>query len=161
MMDTVTKKKRSWIMSRIRSTGTKPERVVSGILRRGRVGFFQHVKELPGNPDFVLCSGKTALFVHGCFFHGCPIHYKAPKSNVDFWVSKVQANMRRDVRSVKALWRRGWHVIRVWEHSLRPRMVKSTTARLLGRIERNRVLTGFTRVRSRRASAKQPGKRHA
>jgi DNA mismatch endonuclease (patch repair protein) len=149
-MDTVTKEKRSWIMSRIRSTGTKPELLMRGMLLDAEEVFTEHAKELPGRPDFKVASAQTAIFVHGCFFHGCPTHYKRPKSNVDFWVSKVQANMRRDVRAVKALWRRGWHVIRVWEHSMRPNRIKSTRKRLLNRLQRNHSLKGFTGLRTRR-----------
>jgi DNA mismatch endonuclease (patch repair protein) len=148
-VDNVSKEKRSQIMRAIKSKGTGPELVMSALL--GRVVDFRQVElqaDLPGKPDFAIRDIRTAIFVHGCFFHGCPTHYKRPKSNVDFWVSKVQANMRRDTRSVRALWRRGWHVIRVWEHDLRPNCAERTKNRLLNRLRRNGDLAYFTGLRA-------------
>ncbi len=156
-MDNVSKAKRSWIMSRIKSRGTKPELLMRNMLLDAEEVFTEHAKELPGRPDFKVVSAHTAIFVHGCFFHGCPIHYKRPESNVDFWVSKVQANMRRDTRSVRALWRRGWHVIRVWEHSLRKSALEPTQKRLLNRLQRNRHLSDFTGPRAKRRCDLQAG----
>jgi DNA mismatch endonuclease (patch repair protein) len=147
-VDNVSKAKRSWIMSRIRSSGTKPELLMREMLLDAEEVFTEHAKELPGRPDFKVVSAHTAIFVHGCFFHGCPTHYKRPKSNVDFWVSKVQANMRRDARSVRALWRMGWHVIRVWEHSLRKDRIESTQNRLLNLLQKSHSQTRFTGLRA-------------
>lgn len=153
-MDTVSPKKRSWIMSRIRSKGTKPEFAVKAILKAAKFPFSEYVDDLPGRPDFVLPFGRTAVFVHGCFFHGCPEHCKFPKSNTAFWTHKIFHNKRRDVRVVKALWRRGWHVIRVWEHSLRPNALESTAERLLRCLRANLHKGVSTGYRSRRADAR-------
>lgn len=85
--DIVTPARRSEMMSRIRGKGTKPELVVRSAAHRLGFRFRLHVKKLPGSPDLVFPKRKTALFVHGCFWHrheGCPYCY-VPKSNIQFW----------------------------------------------------------------------------
>jgi DNA mismatch endonuclease (patch repair protein) len=73
---------------------------------------------LPGNPDIVLAKWKTVIFVHGCFWHGCPRCYRGhrvPKTNREFWLSKVKKNRARDSRSSEALTSSGWRVVTIWE----------------------------------------------
>jgi DNA mismatch endonuclease (patch repair protein) len=67
-------------------------------------------------PDIVFTKARVAVFVDGCFWHLCPLHAQVPKSNVDYWVPKLEANVARDRRVDAALQRDGWHVVRVWEH---------------------------------------------
>jgi DNA mismatch endonuclease (patch repair protein) len=115
-MDTVTPEVRSRIMSRIRGKNTKPELRLRGAMAGGGVsGFECHADDLPGKPDFAFRSTRTAVFVEGCFWHGCPVHYKAPKSNVSFWATKVKRNMQRDGENETKLRLMGWSVYRFWE----------------------------------------------
>ncbi len=104
-------------MSRIRSKDTKPEKVVRSLLHCNGYRFRLHRRDLPGNPDIVLPKYKTAIFVHGCFWHrhqNCKFAY-TPKSRVEFWERKFRENIRRDERARKQLIELGWHVIVVWE----------------------------------------------
>ena len=129
-MDTVTPEKRSWVMSRIRSTNTKPEMAVRSMLHgmglrfrlHGRVSKRIHRKGiLPGKPDIVLASRRTVVFVHGCFWHrheGCRL-VSTPKTNQEFWNAKFERNVERDKRHCLELEDMGWRVIIVWECELR------------------------------------------
>lgn len=117
MVDRLTPERRSWNMSRIRSKDTKPEKVVRSLLHCNGYRFRLHRRDLPGNPDIVLPKYKTAIFVHGCFWHrhqNCKFAY-TPKSRVEFWERKFRENIRRDERARKQLIELGWHVIVVWE----------------------------------------------
>lgn len=107
---------RSRIMRAVRSEGNKStELVFAAILRRARsVGWRRHLS-LPGRPDFSWPSLRIAVFIDGCFWHGCPRCYRPPKTNRAFWTEKVQSNRRRDRRVTAHLRREGWLVIRIWE----------------------------------------------
>jgi DNA mismatch endonuclease (patch repair protein) len=83
-------------------------------------------------PDFVFRREKLAVFVHGCFWHGCPQHYRRPKGNRKFWDAKIARNMERDATVTKALRKAGWRVLHLWEHEL----AKKREARLLARLRR-------------------------
>jgi DNA mismatch endonuclease (patch repair protein) len=116
-MDILSPEKRSAIMARIRSKGTAPEKAVARILRPFGVKFRSHPRFLPGTPDFMLKDQRKVIFVHGCFWHQ---HCKCadgrlPKSNVRFWRTKLQGNMRRDIRAARRLRKLGYGVITVWE----------------------------------------------
>jgi DNA mismatch endonuclease (patch repair protein) len=116
-MDTLSKERRSWNMSRIRSTNTSPEKTVRSLLHRLNYRFRIHGKNLPGRPDIVLPKYKTVIFVHGCFWHrhpNCKFAY-TPKSRVDFWQKKFAENQLRDKRAKQQLRKLGWRVIVVWE----------------------------------------------
>ena len=120
-MDTLTKEKRSWNMSRIKSKDTKPEMQVRSALHRAGYRFRLHVKDLPGKPDIVLPKYKTVIFVHGCFWHrhkGCP-EASMPSTNQDFWKEKFRQNVKRDKKGQAALKRLGWKVIVIWECELK------------------------------------------
>ena len=97
-MDTLSKGRRSALMSRIRGDDLGPEtRLRMALVRRG-IRFRRNVEALPGSPDFVFNAAKLAVFVHGCFWHGHPLCYRAPKSNRKFWRQKLNGNRRRDAR---------------------------------------------------------------
>jgi len=116
-MDTLTKERRSWNMSQIRSTDTSPEKTVRSLLHRLNYRFRIHGKKLPGRPDMVLPKYKTVIFVHGCFWHrhpNCKFAY-TPKSRVDFWQKKFAENQLRDKRAKQQLRKLGWRVIVIWE----------------------------------------------
>ena len=117
MADILSKAGRSALMRRIGARDTKPELVVRSLLHRGGLRFRLHARELPGSPDIVLPRHRTVVFVHGCFWHrhaGCRLAY-IPKSNLNFWQTKFDGNVRRDRRKADALRKSGWRVVTVWE----------------------------------------------
>ena len=119
-MDTLSKEKRSWNMSRIRSRDTKPERIVRSMLHGLGYRFRLHVKSLPGTPDLVLPKYKTVIFVHGCFWHrhpGCKFAY-TPKSRIEFWMKKFECNIASHESAVQQLFSLGWQVVVTWECEL-------------------------------------------
>lgn len=116
-MDTISKARRSWNMSRIRSKNTGPERLVRSVLHSLGCRFRLHAANLPGTPDIVLPRWRTVLFVDGCFWHrhrGCAYAYE-PKSRKAFWNAKFRANMRRDLSRSEKLSQLGWKCHVVWE----------------------------------------------
>lgn len=122
MADIFSKKKRSAIMAAIKAKGTRStELAVRRILRgSGITGWRANLKAVPGTPDFVFLKIKLAVFVDGCFWHGCPtcIRNRRPSTNAGFWRKKIAGNKRRDKRVDRKLRRMGWSVIRIWEHSV-------------------------------------------
>jgi DNA mismatch endonuclease (patch repair protein) len=117
MVDTISKEKRSWNMSRIRGKDTKPEIIVRSMLHRMGYRFRLHRKDLPGKPDIVLPKYNTVIFVHGCFWHRhkrCKYAYN-PKSRVTFWENKFAETVKRDKQHLKQLKENGWEVFIVWE----------------------------------------------
>ncbi len=105
-------------MARVRSRNTLPETSLRHAL--WRLGFrYRLHSALPGSPDIVFPRYRTAVFVDGCFWHGCPEHYRAPVANADFWSAKLTRNVNRDARADAELAAMGWSVIRVWEHEIR------------------------------------------
>lgn len=116
-MDTVSKAKRSEIMSKVRSKNTKPEKIIRSLLHSLGYRFRLHRKDLPGWPDIVLPKYKTVIFVNGCFWHrhhGCP-RATTPKTNTKFWVEKFNATTIRDKRNYQELAARGWSFRIIWE----------------------------------------------
>jgi DNA mismatch endonuclease (patch repair protein) len=122
----ISKDHRSWNMSRIRSTNTKPEIVVRKLLHALGYRFRLHGKVnnrlyksglLPGKPDIVLAKYKTVIFVHGCFWHrheDCK-RTTTPKTRTEFWGKKFAQNVKKDKQNLQILKVLGWHVIRIWE----------------------------------------------
>lgn len=98
-----------------------PTRDTSAELRvvrlvRGRWRYTRSTRDLPGRPDLVLTDAGVAVFVDGCFWHGCPRHYKPPRNNAEWWAAKIEGNRRRDRRQSARLRRMGWSVVRLMEH---------------------------------------------
>lgn len=138
-MDTLSKEKRSWNMSRIKSKDTAPERFVRSLLHRKGYRFRLHAKDLPGKPDIVLPKYKTVIFVHGCFWH----HHKScndatvPSSNTDFWNNKLKQNIDRDKKAQDELKKLGWNVIITWECELKnPAFTESLPDKILRGLEK-------------------------
>ncbi len=104
-------------MARVRSKDTAPELVLRRALwsagLRYRLG-----QRLPGSPDLAFVGPRIAVFVDGCFWHGCPEHYTRPVRNSDFWAKKLERNVRRDRQADESLRSMGWTSIRVWEHEI-------------------------------------------
>ena len=117
-MDRVSKSTRSRIMSRIRSKGnlTTEKRLRAYLVQAGIRGWHMHDKSLPGTPDFVFDKQKVAVFVDGCFWHGCPQCGKRSKTHKKFWDEKISNNLKRDQKTRRQLRRAGWSVVRIWEH---------------------------------------------
>jgi DNA mismatch endonuclease (patch repair protein) len=106
-------------MSLIRGKGNKEtEQMLLALLRRDKITGWRRHLPLPGKPDFAFTMQKVAIFVDGCFWHGCPKCYTRPKSNRAFWDKKREDNMARDRRVNRQLRRQGWRVFRIWQHSL-------------------------------------------
>ena len=127
-MDTLSRERRSWNMSRIRSRDTKPERIVRSMLHRLGFRFRLHSKKLAGHPDLVLSKYRTAVFVHGCFWHrhpSCKFAY-SPKSNLRFWKKKFLENVQRDASTASTLRKMGWNVTVIWECEVKnlPKLAK-------------------------------------
>lgn len=128
-MDKLTVQQRHANMAAIRSKDTKPEMIVRrGLWKRGFRYRLNH-KRLPGHPDLVLRKYRTCIFVNGCFWHGHLVNMehlensqccKIPKTNHDFWVSKIRRNKERDKEEQRRLAEMGWHCITVWECELKP-----------------------------------------
>lgn len=117
IVDTLTAKQRSERMALVRSKNTKPEMVVRKLVHSMGYRYRLHVPTLPGKPDMVFPSKKAVIFVHGCFWHrhsGCKLA-RLPKSRLDFWFPKLNANQERDTRQARVLRRLGWRVMTVWE----------------------------------------------
>lgn len=99
----------------IRSKNTKPELKLKKILK---IMGFSYQLDMYGKPDFVNKKEKIAVFIDGCFWHKCPIHYREPRSNREFWIRKIEENVKRDRRVNKRLKKDGYKVFRIWEHTL-------------------------------------------
>ena len=126
--DSLTKRERSKVMGAIRSTGNRATELrLASILRSNGVTGWRRHQLLPGKPDFVFRRERLAVFVDGCFWHGCPWHCRMPKSRQNYWVSKIARNKSRDKAIRVLLQEAGWRIHRIWEHALnRPSSVVVT-----------------------------------
>ena len=120
--DIVTKEKRSAVMAAVRSCGNRAtELKLMALLRSEGVSGWRRHQSVPGLPDFVFRRFRVAVFVDGCFWHGCEKHCRMPKGNSAYWEQKISTNKARDRRVNHALSKKGWRVVRIWEHDLRIR----------------------------------------
>lgn len=110
---------RSALMARITGRGNRSTegRMVLLLRSMGIKGWRRHAT-IAGRPDFVFRDRRVVLFVDGCFWHRCPVHFKMPGTRRSFWVRKIAANKRRDRLVTRELAAAGWTVIRIWEHEL-------------------------------------------
>jgi DNA mismatch endonuclease (patch repair protein) len=117
MADVFTRAKRSQVMAAIRSSGNRTTELAlaSAFRRLGVKGWRRHAN-LPGKPDFVFREARLAVFVDGCFWHGCPKHGHQPLSNQSYWLKKLKKNKKRDRNTDDDLQKIGWKVLRFWEH---------------------------------------------
>jgi DNA mismatch endonuclease (patch repair protein) len=112
-----TKADRSAVMRAVKARNTRPETRVRSVLHRLGYRFRLHRADLPGTPDIVLPARRTAIFVHGCFWHGhdCPRGAREPKTNRDYWSAKIARNRARDADVLLSLAALDWRVVIVWE----------------------------------------------
>ena len=137
-MDNHSKEVRSYNMSRIRSTNSKPEEIVRKYLFANGFRYRKNDKRYPGKPDIVLPKYKTAIFVHGCFWHmhDCG-RFVWPTSNEEYWKTKIARNIERDESNVAALKQAGWNVLVVWECELKKKSAQSRLEKLVSEIRNN------------------------
>ena len=117
MTDTLTQLERSERMSGIRSKDSAAEMRLRRMIHHMGYRYRLHVKKLPGTPDLVFPARKSIIFMHGCFWHrhqDCRLA-RMPKSRVEFWWDKLEANKRRDAENIQRLRELGWHVLVIWE----------------------------------------------
>jgi DNA mismatch endonuclease, patch repair protein len=108
-------------MRAVKGKDTKPEMRVRRMIHGMGYRYRLHRKDLPGKPDLVFPTKKKIIFVHGCFWHGhsCSRGARVPKSNRDYWISKINRNRDRDAQSNEALLNNGWRVLTIWECELK------------------------------------------
>ena len=130
-MDPFSKKQRSYCMSQVKHRNTTPEKAVRKLLRDMSVKYRLDCKA-PGRPDIKLTGYNILIFVDGCFWHGCRLHLRRPKSNKSFWNEKIKSNIERDIKNKRLLLKRGYQVIRIWEHeTLKPMTLEKRLRRAL------------------------------
>lgn len=105
-------------MSRIRGRNTKPEVLLRKALWRTGLRYRLDATTPSGRPDVLLLKQRIAIFIDGCFWHGCPAHYSRPLSREKFWAAKLVENVERDRKQTAGLLAAGWTVLRFWEHSV-------------------------------------------
>ena len=119
MGDQFSKEKRSSIMASIRSTDTGPERAMRHALRELGIRYRLYRKIGGITVDAALPDCRVAIFVDGCFWHGCPAHFSPPSTRRSYWMRKIVRNMERDAQETEVVIDSGWAVVRIWEHQLR------------------------------------------
>jgi DNA mismatch endonuclease (patch repair protein) len=106
-------------MENTRRRDTRPEVLLRSSLHRLGLRFRVDVAPIPGmrsRADIIFKRARVAVFVNGCFWHGCPLHATWPKANANWWRAKIEANRARDTRVDASLREAGWFVLRIWEH---------------------------------------------
>ena len=133
MPDFLTRAKRSALMSTIRSHGNKDtELALIRVMRRHHITGWRRHQQLPGKPDFTFRKLRLAIFVDGCFWHGCSKHSGHVTKSTAYWRNKLVVNQARDRFVTRTLRSEGWRVLRIWEHEL----ARKNEVRLLGRVKR-------------------------
>ena len=136
MSDVHSAETRSYNMSRIRSTNTKPEEIVRKYLFSRGFRYRKNDKRYPGKPDIVLPKYKTVIFVNGCFWHKHDCKYFVwPSSNKDYWYPKILRNTERDKQVYEELKALGWRVLVVWECQLKKSVMQDTLHSLVEKIK--------------------------
>lgn len=127
---------RSYNMSRIKGSDTRPEMLVRKFLFAHGYRYRLHAKDLPGKPDIVFRSRKTVIFIHGCFWHGhdgCR-YFVVPKTRTDWWVNKIQQNKQRDIDNFTLLSAEGWKIITIFECELKKNQRDHTLNQLINEL---------------------------
>lgn len=133
MADVHDKATRSYNMSRIKGTDTKPEMLVRKYLHAHGIRYRLHNKNLPGKPDLTLAKYHTVIFVNGCFWHGhkgCK-YFVLPKTRTEWWRDKIEETIKRDIKAMKDLKESGWNSTVIWECELKPEKRNTTLENIL------------------------------
>lgn len=123
MTDNMSIEQRKKTMRAIRSQSNLENIFTKHLWRKG-VRFRKNVRKLKGNPDIAIRKYKIVIFIDSCFWHGCPLHFKRPKSNMDYWDKKIARNQERDEEITDYYIQRGWHIKRIWEHEIKSNIEK-------------------------------------
>lgn len=138
MSDLLTKEQRSALMARVRQADTAPELRVRRMLHGLGLRFRVHPATLPGRPDLVFPKYRAVVFVHGCFWHGHTCRAgRAPTTNQDYWIPKIEANRARDRRKAGELQAAGWRVFTVWECETKGSGAEAILIELAARVRRD------------------------
>lgn len=133
MVDVHEPEVRSYNMSQIKSKDTKPEMIVRRFLHSQGFRYRLHDENLPGKPDLVLKKYNTVIFIHGCFWHkhrDCK-YFVPPKTRTQWWLDKINKNVKNDSLSYEKLKEAGWNIIIVWECELKPKKREESLKKLL------------------------------
>jgi DNA mismatch endonuclease (patch repair protein) len=142
MADVFTKAKRSAVMSRIRGRGNKDTEIaLARLLRQNKITGWRRHLPIFGRPDFAFPKQKIAVFVDGCFWHGCPEHSSLPVNNRAFWKRKFSTNKLRDILVKRTLRSQGWRVLRIWEHDLARKQISRLPSLILRALGKNSKIT--------------------
>jgi DNA mismatch endonuclease, patch repair protein len=143
MADVFTREKRSEVMASIRGKGNRSTewKLRARLISAGISGWRLHAAEVPGKPDFIFPKERVAIFLDGCFWHGCKKCRSIPESNRDFWKKKIGGNKKRDRETGRKLREAGWLVIRFWEHQIKRKPLKCMDA-VLDALEKGKVIHG-------------------
>lgn len=118
-MEQISQEKRSEIMSKVRSKETKLEIEFRKILWAQGLRYRKNNTKLFGKPDISFGGKKTVIFIDSCFWHGCREHLRLPSTNVEYWKNKINRNRKRDKEVSDHYSKKGWYIIRIWEHDLK------------------------------------------
>ncbi len=136
-MDIYSKEKRSSVMRCIKDSGNaSTELKFLSVMKQYKLTGWRRNFPAYGRPDFVFPKEKIAVFVDGCFWHGCPKHKQIPETNTEYWRDKIRKNRQRDRRVTRVLRNSGWSVMRVWEHELTEKKIKRRMLMLEKLLER-------------------------
>jgi len=130
-MDTVSKQKRSEIMSRVKSKDSKIETIFRKELWKTGLRYLKNSSKYFGKPDIVLPKYKTVIFIDSCFWHGCKKHCRIPSIRRNYWTQKIARNTVRDKAVSRHYKKQGWKIFRIWEHDL-----KNKTKKIVMQIKR-------------------------
>ena len=119
MADTFSPEKRSDIMRQVKGKRTVPEQKLERALKTNNLKFERNAPDLPGKPDFVFRTAKVVIFVDGCFWHGCPEHFRLPETRKDYWSGKIIKNKIRATQQTQKLVSEGWECLHIWEHEIK------------------------------------------
>ena len=129
-MDTISKKKRSKIMSRVKRQDSEIEPLFRTVLWRAGFRYRKNSSKYFGKPDIVLPKYKAVIFVDSCFWHGCKKHCRLPVTKKKFWTEKINGNKRRDKKVSQFYKKMDWKIIRIWEHDLKKKGFKFEAKKL-------------------------------
>lgn len=120
---------------------TEPEKLLTSVLHKAGLRFRKHLRperSLRITADIVFRRQRVCVFIDGCFWHGCPLHFQLPKTNSDWWEEKIEDNKARDTRQTCQLGEHGWTVLRYWEHELTPDSLGRISAQIESEVRRHR-----------------------